>query len=62
MALVFCFELMFSVIMLFLFFCLSPLFLFFFFFHCYHSVGCPDVPVWGLMVGLQGFLAMGAFY
>ena len=24
--------------------------------------GCPDVPVWGLMAGLQGLLAMGAFY
>ena len=23
---------------------------------------CPDVPVWGLKAGLQGLLAMGAFY
>ena len=24
--------------------------------------GCPDVPVWGLMAGLWGLLAMGEFY
>ena len=24
--------------------------------------GCLDVPVWVLMAGLQGILAMGAFY
>ena len=23
---------------------------------------CPDVPMWGLMAGLQGLLAMGTFY
>ena len=24
--------------------------------------GCPDVSAWGLISGLQGLLAMGAFY
>ena len=35
---------------------------FFFSFHCYHSVTdeYPDVPVWGLMAGLRGLLAMGS--
>ena len=39
---------------------------FFFFFSLFPLLSqcdrCPDVPVWGLIAGLQGLLAMGAFY
>ena len=51
----------FSAVVLFSFFCFPPttppfFFLFLLFSQCNR---CPDVPVWGLMAGLPGLLAMG---
>ena len=58
MAFAFSFKQLFSALVL-LFFCSPP---FFFLPLLSQCDGCPDVPVWVLMAGLQGLLAMGAFY
>ena len=54
----------FSALLLFLFFCFPPTNLPFFSLFPLLSQcdGCVDVPVWGLMTGLRGLLAMGVFY
>ena len=55
----------FSALVLFLFFCLPPSTPppFYFIFPLLSQCdGCPYVPVWGLMAGLWGLLAMGVFY
>ena len=62
-AFVFSLHSCFSMLALFLFFCFPANNLPFFLFPLLSQFDrCLDVPMWGLKAGLQGLLAMGAFY